>query len=208
VTNFEPGTALLFAYGAKRDITDAAKLYDQIVPKSERESELLYFRATEFFTVTRNKQKAEIFLSKLQKVSHDPDITDPSEAFFQCTFDRCAFALDKLKRLTSRHPETVGYNSLLGYSYADMHDFHNAAQQFDVVMNRDFSAFDSTTALVAVVSYANTGQRGKASAVVDRFGQAGVPPAAEANFLNMKRIAEDTSGQTFLFSQWPPQPKP
>jgi tetratricopeptide (TPR) repeat protein len=200
------GLLLAAAQKMKGDYHAAGEAYRTIKPKSTKEEELVSFRAAELFIEAGSRAKAEPFLRRLETVSQNHWMVETARAQFECKFGRCGTQLERLQALSRDQPTVVGYNALLGYAYADRHEFEKAADQFDVVLATDVSALDSITALIAVASYANTNQRDKARRVYESFAKSHeeVVGVNERNFANMRAILEDTSGNLILFSEWPP----
>jgi len=206
MTQFEAGMSVILALNLKKDVPEVGATYESIEPRTSKEKEILYFRATEFFTVVRDQEKATYYLGELEKNTDDQDLKDTATVEFECTFDRCALALGKLQRLSIKFPNSMGYRSLLGYAYADRRQFKEAAEQFDIVVqNEAVDSLDSTTALVGIVSYANSKQKDKARRLYEIFTSTAQPQPGinEENFAKMREIVDDTSGKEFLFSDWP-----
>jgi len=207
ISKMEVAGALISAFklrGAKEKI---AELYEKVKPEGDTEKEILYFRATEFFVDVRNREKAHAYLVKLEGVSRDADMADTARIEFECVFGRCGRAVEKAKRLSAKYPEIVGYHVFLGLSHADRHEFTEAAEQFDEILNSNaVGTINSETALIAVASYSNSGQKEKATRFYDLYSQSTQVQVGvnDLNFANMKKVLEDKSGQTFLFSDWPP----
>jgi Flp pilus assembly protein TadD len=206
LSRFEIGMPLADAYRLKQDYSSMAAIYLQLKPTNPEESEVLYFRATELFVSLRDKLNAEKYLALLKSVSQDPDYLMSAESGFQCAFGRCALALNELQMLVEKFPRIAVYHSLLGYSYADRHEFVNSALQFDLALqDGDFFPEDTVMGLVAVSSYMNTGQSAKAKRLYEKYSllDYGGNEIDMRNLQRMKLISEDTSGTQFLFSEWP-----
>ena len=71
------------------------------------------------------------------------------------------------------------------------------------------NVFDSGTALIAIAAYSNIGDKAKAKKFYDLYSAIHKPVVgvSDENFMNMKKVIEDKSGQIFLFAPWPIEKK-
>lgn len=206
-SRMEVAAVLISAFKIKGATDQMAQYFESIRPENEAESELVYFRAAEFFIDVRKRDKALAYLTKLEALSRDPDMADTARVEFECVFDRCGLAFDAAERLATKYPDIVGYHAFLALSHADRHEFPEAAREFDKVLaSGGIGMFDSRTALIAIAAFSNAGQKEKAAELYGRFSQ--VTPVEigvnDLNFKQMKDVVEDKSGRMFLFSDWPP----
>ncbi len=206
VSQFDVGMRLIEGYKELGNQESIAELFEQLRPTSAKEREVLHFRAAEFFIDTGDRKKALFHIDALASVSSDIDLRDTVTAEYECEYGRCAFALSKLQRLSDKFPDIDGYRMLLGFALADRHEFDSAARQFEVVLrNGSMDVFSSKAAVVATTAFANSGQPQKARRFYELYSTIDQPVngVSDRNFAMMEKIANDTTGQVFIFSEWP-----
>ena len=205
--DYDVGLALLTADSMHPSIEKIEELIEQLKPRSKAEALALYnLIAEHYITITLQKDKAEPYVLLLEKIDADSTTAAVTRVLFECAFNRCATVLDEAKSLSQDKPYNPVYRALLGRSLADRHQFKEAVEQYDwLVENKQMHAFDSGTALIAVAAYSNAGDKAKAKQFYDLYAAIDKPmtDASNSNFMNMKKVVEDQSGQIFLFAPWP-----
>ena len=204
--DYDVALALLIANDSHPSIEKIEELIAQLKPRSKAEALTLYNLIAEHYTKTRQKDKAESYVLLLEKMDINSTAAGEARMQFECLFNRCATVLDTVKSLSQHKPFNPVYHFYLGLSLADRHQFKEAAVQFDwLVETKMLSVFDSGTALIAIAAYSNAGEKAKAKQFYDLYAAIDKPVegVSDIDFMNMKKVIEDQSGQIFLFAPWP-----
>jgi tetratricopeptide (TPR) repeat protein len=205
-TDPEVGIAMLIANNSRPSIEKIEELIVQLKPRSKAEASGLYVLIAEHYTTASQKDKAEHYVLLLEKMDINSTAAGEARMQFECAFNRCATVLDIVRSLSQHKPSNPVYRFYLGQSYADRHQFRDAVEQYDwLVENNQMGIFDSGTALFAVAAYSNAGDKAKAKRFYDLYSaiEQPVEGVSDLDFKNMKKIIEDQSNQIFLFAPWP-----
>jgi hypothetical protein len=210
VSNFVVGMKVVGAYEIQGDAPSIDRSLKLVEPHSPAEVQQLEMKKVDFYASRGLFEPATIAMQTLRAIPADLTSLQLAEAQMECRFGRCASKLDSLRHLTGRFPKDAQLRGLLGFSLADRQEFEEAAPQFDRALQLNLGALDEVTALVAVVTYCNVGQRTRAQSVYDVMsGDWGTFMGVSGETLRkMKAMIEDTSGKKYHFSSWPIETAP
>jgi tetratricopeptide (TPR) repeat protein len=206
ITQFQTGMLIVHALKRQNEVDEIEPLLDVIKSRNKQEEMALHYEKAFFYIDQRKREDASKYVLALENDFPDTPEADSQRVRFECVFNRCGTVLELARALSKYRPEEKEYTMLLAFAYADMHDFHEAASQFDLLSDEEtIGKLDSKYALIAITSYSNTGQKEKAVQFYEKYKKLDKHPRNDdKNYEMMKQVIENKDEKRiFLFSEWP-----
>jgi tetratricopeptide (TPR) repeat protein len=207
VSQFQTGMLIVHALKRQNKVDEIEPLLNAIKAQNKQEEMALLYEKAFFYIDQRKKEDASNYVLVLENDFPDTPEADSQRVRFECVFNRCASVVQLATALSKYRPEEKEYTILLAYAYADMHNFTEAAKQFNLLSDdQTIQKLDSKYALIAVASYSNVGQKEKAIEFYEKYIKTNkhLLDEGDKNHEMMRQIVENQDKKrVFLFSDWP-----